>query len=80
MEYLLHFNFDIYYVKGNLNKVTDALSRYYQFNNWDEAPLVQHYVFANVCLDLMHEDLPWNCHLGFKNRMVETCSTWSQAR
>jgi hypothetical protein len=26
MEYLSHFNFDIRYIKGNLNKVVDTLS------------------------------------------------------
>ncbi|KAF8221662.1 hypothetical protein L208DRAFT_1063040, partial [Tricholoma matsutake] len=48
MEYLSHFDFDIHYVKGKLNKVADALSRYYQFDSWDDAPLVQHYVFTDV--------------------------------
>jgi hypothetical protein len=80
MEYLSHFDFNICYVKGNLNKIADALSHYYQFDNWDEAPLVQHYIFTDICLDLMHEDLPWDCHLKIKNRMVETHSAWSQAK
>lgn len=48
MEYLSQFDFDIWYVKGKLNKVVDTLSHYYQFNNWDEAPLVQYYVFMDM--------------------------------
>ena len=60
MEYLSHFDFNINYVKGKLNKVVDALSHYYQFNSWDDAPLVQHYVFADIRLDPNHEDLPWD--------------------
>ncbi|KAF8226829.1 hypothetical protein L208DRAFT_1299891 [Tricholoma matsutake] len=71
MEYLSQFDFDIQYIKGNLNKVVDALSQYYQFDNWDEAPLVQHYVFADVRLDPKHEDLPWERHLEIKNWMAD---------
>ncbi|KAF8218842.1 hypothetical protein L208DRAFT_1070635, partial [Tricholoma matsutake] len=80
MEYLLCFNFDIRYVKGKLNKVVDALSRYYQFDSWDDAPLVQHYVFADICLDPNHEDLPWDRHLKIKNRVIETHSAASQQK
>ena len=67
MEYLSCFDFDICYVKGKLNKVVDALSCYYQFDSWDDAPLVQHYIFADVHLDPNHEDLPWDRHLKLKN-------------
>ena len=80
MEYLSRFNFDIRYVKGKLNKVADTLSRYYQFDSWDDAPLVQHYVFADVRLDPNHEDLPWDRHLKLKNRVIETRSAASQKR
>jgi RNase H-like domain found in reverse transcriptase len=72
MEYLSCFNFDIHYVKGKLNKVADTLSCYYQFDCWDDAPLVQHYVFADVCLDPNHKDLPWDQHLKLKNQVIET--------
>jgi Reverse transcriptase (RNA-dependent DNA polymerase)/RNase H-like domain found in reverse transcriptase len=74
MEYLSCFNFDIRYVKGKLNKVADALSHYHQFNSWDDTPLVQHYVFADIHLDPNHEDLPWDWHLEMKNQVIETCS------
>ena len=78
MEYLLRFDFDICYVKGKLNKVADALSRYYQFDSWDDAPLVQHYVFTDVRLDPNHEDLLWDRHLELNNRVIETQSAASQ--
>jgi hypothetical protein len=32
MEYLVRFDFDIRYVKGELNKVADTLSWYYEHN------------------------------------------------
>ena len=80
MEYLSCFNFDIRYVKGKLNKVADALSWYYQFDSWDDALLVQHYVFADVRLDLEHKDLPWDRCLEIKNWVIETRSAKSQAK
>jgi len=30
MDYMLRFTFDITYIKGELNKVADCLSRYYE--------------------------------------------------
>jgi hypothetical protein len=78
MEYLLHFDFDIHYVKGKLNKVADALSCYYQFNSWNDAPLVQHYILADIPLDPNHEDLLWDRHLELKNQVIENRSATSQ--
>ena len=58
-DYFLQFDFDIYYVKGKLNKIVDALSCYYKHDSWEDAPLVHHYVFADARLDSEHKDLPW---------------------
>jgi len=32
IDYLARFDFDIRYIKATLNKVADALSRYYEHN------------------------------------------------
>jgi hypothetical protein len=80
MEYLSRFDFDIWYIKGKLNKVADALSRYYQFNSWEDALLVQHYVFADVRLDPNHKDLPWDRLLEIKHHTIETHSVAAQQK
>jgi hypothetical protein len=80
MEYLSCFNFDIRYIKGKLNKVVDMLAHYYQFDSWDDAPLVQHYVFADVRLDPNHEDLPWDHHVEIRDRVIETRSSAMQQK
>jgi RNase H-like domain found in reverse transcriptase/Integrase zinc binding domain len=80
MEYLLHFDFDIRYIKGKLNKVADTLSRYYQFDSWDDTPLAQHYIFADVRLDPNHEDLPWDRHIEIRDRVIENRSSAAQQK
>jgi hypothetical protein len=45
------FIFDIWYVKGKLNKVADTLSHYYQFDSWDNMPLVQHHEVKNRLIE-----------------------------
>jgi hypothetical protein len=58
MEYLSRFNYHIHYVKGTLNKVADALSRYYESDTWYDVHPITEYVDADVRLDPDHEDLP----------------------
>ena len=60
MEFLARFNFDITYVKGETNLVADALSRYYENDNWDESYEASQYVNADSRLDPEGEDLPWD--------------------
>ena len=47
IDYLSKFNFDITYVKGELNKVADCLSCYYKSDTLKDI----HYVYDYVCVD-----------------------------
>ena len=59
MEFLTCFNYDITYVKGKTNLVADALSRYYENDEWDNSHDESLYVNADTQLDSEEEDLPW---------------------
>ena len=59
IEFLVQFDFDITYVKGDTNLVADALSRYYESDNWDESQDAPQYVNMDAQLDPEGEDLPW---------------------
>jgi hypothetical protein len=52
------FNFDITYIKGELNKVVDCLSRYYENDTKSDAYEPYEYVHANAHIDPTGEDLP----------------------
>jgi transposase InsO family protein len=56
-EYLSRFQFTVMHVPGELNKVADCLSRYYENDRSDELHASHHYVSADVRLDPNHEDL-----------------------
>jgi hypothetical protein len=48
MEYLTRFDPDIRYIKGEWNKVADALSWYYEHDYWTEVPELQDYVNTDI--------------------------------
>jgi hypothetical protein len=58
MDYMSQFNFDIMYVKGELNKVADCLSRYYENDNESDIYEPHEYVCADVHINPTGEDLP----------------------
>ena len=61
MEFLVQFNYNITYVKGETNLVADALSRYHENDHWDGATDKSQYINTDLCLDPKGEDLPWVC-------------------
>ena len=58
MDDLSHFDFDIIYIKEELNKVVDCLFRYYESNAMDEIHDINKYVQADIRIDPEEEDLP----------------------
>ncbi|TDL14373.1 hypothetical protein BD410DRAFT_690066, partial [Rickenella mellea] len=58
MEHIQRFKHDITYVQGVANKVGDCLSRYYEFDTWEDDHPVQDFVIADLRLDPTGDDLP----------------------
>ena len=44
MDYMSRFTFDIMYIKGELNKVADCLSRYYESDTIQDVHMYDEYV------------------------------------
>jgi len=67
MEYLSQFDYNIRYVKGKVNKVADALSRYYEH----DLPELHDFVNADVHLDREHDNIPWDHFREIKNKVIK---------
>lgn len=57
-DYMARFDFDITYVKGELNKVADCLSRYFESDTVEDVHDIGDYVRADGRIDPTGEDLP----------------------
>jgi len=71
MEYMSRFDFDITYVKGELNKVADCLSQYFKSDTSDDVYNIHEYVQADACIDPSGEDLPLLRHQEVMERVLE---------
>jgi hypothetical protein len=58
IDYMSRFEFDITYIKGDLNKVADCLSRYYENDTVTNIYEPHEYVCADACIDPEGDDLP----------------------
>ena len=65
------YQFDITYVKEELNKVADCLSRYFESDQHGEHHAVHEYVDADVCIDPESNDFPYHCYKEVKEHVVE---------
>jgi len=71
MDYLSRFDFDITYIKGELNKIADCLSRYYESDTVGETHNINEYVRADTRIDPEGEDLPLERHQEVVERVIE---------
>ncbi|KAG6858198.1 hypothetical protein C0995_001824, partial [Termitomyces sp. Mi166 len=65
------YDFDITYVKGELNKVADCLSRYFESDTPDDVHNVYDYVQADKWIDPEGEDLPLHRFHKIAEKRVE---------
>ncbi|KAG6870358.1 hypothetical protein C0995_013543, partial [Termitomyces sp. Mi166 len=79
------YQFDITYVKGELNKVADCLSQYFESDTIDDMHNVYDYVQADKQIDPEGEDLPLHRFQEIVEKRVEIramqacelrCSKW----
>jgi len=72
IDYLARFDSDIRYIKGTLNKVAGALSRYYKHDYWTSMPELHDYINADIRLDPEHDDLPREQVFEIEEQIIET--------
>jgi hypothetical protein len=70
MEYIEQFDYKITYVKGELNKVADCLSRYYANNDPEETHPFDAYVNADARFDPEGEELPAKQREGLRAKQI----------
>ncbi|KAG6870059.1 hypothetical protein C0992_001159, partial [Termitomyces sp. T32_za158] len=65
------YQFDITYVKGELNKVVDCLSRYFESDTRDDVHEAHDFVQADKRIDLEGKDLPLHQFQEIAEQQVE---------
>ncbi|KAG6892531.1 hypothetical protein C0995_003296, partial [Termitomyces sp. Mi166 len=65
------YDFDITYVKGELNKVVDCLSQYFESDTPDDMHNIYNYVQADKWIDPEGEDLPLHRFHKIAEKRVE---------
>ena len=78
MDYLLRFSFDITYIKGELNKVADCLSRYYENDTPQDVHQYNEYVRADAQIDPTREDLPPQRFKEVTEHVIKICAMKAQ--
>jgi len=71
MDYMSRFTFDTTYIKGELNRVADCLSRYYENDTIQDVHMYDEYVRADARIDLAGEDLPTLRFKEMMDRVIE---------
>lgn len=72
MEYISRFDYEINYIQGELNKVADVLSRYYEYDGDEDEATYDEYVKADARLDPDGDDLPMNRLAELRAMRVQT--------
>ena len=73
IDYMSQFEFDITYIKGELNKVADCLSRYFENDTSNDVHELHEYVQADRRIDPEGEDLPKERYQEVVEKTVEIC-------
>lgn len=68
------YNFDITHIKGELNKVVDSLSCYYEEDLHAYIYEPMEYVQADVQINPEGEDLPNTCYQEVTDKIIELCA------
>jgi uncharacterized OsmC-like protein len=68
------FNFNIMYVKGELNKVANCLSQYYENDNESDVYEPHEYVRVDIHIDPTGEDLPIPRYHKIAEKVIEICA------
>jgi hypothetical protein len=74
MDYMSRFNFNIMYVKGELNKVADCLSHYYKNDMSTDIYDPHKYVCTDACIDPEGNDLPGPRLRELMEQVIELCA------